>query len=208
MVEGDPESGTVCFTRRAIHLQPRSRRLFLCTIYRNRARTSPGNVRIWGMRVKKQGYAPDELVTDKLGSYGAVRRELGLSARHEQGLRNNWAEKLTSAGTTARMQTAAFKSAGSAQRFVSMHSAVHNTFNVQRHLISRRTLQTFRAEVVFTQMTKADVLALGARGQHVADLDLGVGDDHAVDEQQHELPALLEGRRGQPVLHPRAERLQ
>src|SRR5829696_1282182 len=63
-------------------------------------------------------------------------------------------------------------------------------------------------EVVFTQMTKADVLARGARGQHVADLDLGVGDDHAVDEQQHELPALLEGRRGQPVLHPRAERLQ
>jgi hypothetical protein len=50
MVECDPESGTVCFTRRAIHLQPRSRRLFLCTIYRNRARTSPGNVRIWGMR--------------------------------------------------------------------------------------------------------------------------------------------------------------
>ena len=52
MVEGDPESGTVCFTRRTIHLQPRSRRLFLCTIYRNRARTSPGNVRIWGMRVE------------------------------------------------------------------------------------------------------------------------------------------------------------
>src|SRR5215204_5128933 len=51
MVECDPESGTVCFTRRAIHLQPRSSRLFLCTIYRNRARTSPGNVRIWGMRV-------------------------------------------------------------------------------------------------------------------------------------------------------------
>src|SRR5215213_9621331 len=46
MVECDPESGTVCFTRRTIHLQPRSRRLLLCTIYRNRARTSPGNVRI------------------------------------------------------------------------------------------------------------------------------------------------------------------
>jgi putative transposase len=35
--------------------------------------------------LKKQGYAPDELVTDKLGSYGAARRDLGLSARHEQG---------------------------------------------------------------------------------------------------------------------------
>jgi hypothetical protein len=33
MVECDPESGTVCFTRRTIHLQPRCCRLFLCTIY-------------------------------------------------------------------------------------------------------------------------------------------------------------------------------
>ena len=32
-----------------------------------------------------------------------------------------------------------FKSPGSAQRFVSMH-ATYNTFNLQRHLISRRTL--------------------------------------------------------------------
>jgi hypothetical protein len=27
-----------------------------------------------------------------------------------------------------------------------MHASVHNTFNLQRHLVSRRTLQTFRAE--------------------------------------------------------------
>jgi transposase-like protein len=45
--------------------------------------------------LKKQGYAPDELVTDKLGSYGAAKRELRLSCRHEQGLRkNNRAENL------------------------------------------------------------------------------------------------------------------
>ena len=34
-----------------------------------------------------------------------------------------------------------FKSARSAQRFLSMHAAVHNTFNLQRHLISRSTLR-------------------------------------------------------------------
>jgi transposase-like protein len=39
-----------------------------------------------------------------------------------------------------------FKSPASAQRFLSAHSAVHNTFNLQRHLISRRTLRLFRAQ--------------------------------------------------------------
>ena len=34
----------------------------------------------------------------------------------------------------------------SAQRFLSMHGAVHNTFNFQRHLIFRSTLRIFRAE--------------------------------------------------------------
>jgi hypothetical protein len=34
-----------------------------------------------------------------------------------------------------------FKSARSAQRFLSMHAAVHNTFDLQRHLVSRSTLR-------------------------------------------------------------------
>ncbi len=41
-----------------------------------------------------------------------------------------------------------FKAPGSAQRFLSMHAAAYNTFNVQRHLISRRTLRAFRAEAM------------------------------------------------------------
>jgi len=38
------------------------------------------------------------------------------------------------------------KSARSAQRFLSMHAVVYNTFNLQRHLVSRLTLRIFRAE--------------------------------------------------------------
>ena len=41
-----------------------------------------------------------------------------------------------------------FKSAGSAQRFLSIHAAVYNHFNVQRHLISRRTHRLFRIAAI------------------------------------------------------------
>jgi putative transposase len=43
-----------------------------------------------------------------------------------------------------------FKSAASAQRFLSTHAAVYNTFNVQRHLISRKILRQFRGEAMRT----------------------------------------------------------
>ena len=104
--------------------------------------------------LKKQGYAPIVLVTDKLGSYGAARRELGLSAHHEQGLRkNNRAENSHQVVRRRERKMQGFKSAGSAQRFLSTHSAVYNTFHLQRHLISRRTLRLFRAEAVLQWQT-------------------------------------------------------
>src|SRR5918911_5524856 len=97
--------------------------------------------------LKKQGYAPSLLVTDKLGSYAAARRELGLSARHEQGLRkNNRAENSHQVVRRRERKLQRFKSAGSAQRFLSAHAAVYNTFYVQGHLVCRRTLRAFRAE--------------------------------------------------------------
>jgi homoserine acetyltransferase len=58
--------------------------------------------------LKKQGFAPEVLVTDKLRSYGAAKSEIGPSARHDQGLRaNSW--EFASADTTARARDAAFQ---------------------------------------------------------------------------------------------------
>jgi putative transposase len=97
--------------------------------------------------LEKQGFAPSVVVTDKLRSYSAAFRDIGLSARHEQGLRmNNRAENSHLPIRRRERKFQRFKLAGAAQRFLSIHAAVYNAFNFQRHLISRRTLRAFRAE--------------------------------------------------------------
>ena len=48
-----------------------------------------------------------------------------------------------------------FKSPGSAQKFLSTHAAVYNTFNVQRHLVSAPTYRVLRADAMTTWRTAA-----------------------------------------------------
>ncbi len=106
-------------------------------------------VKLMRKLLKKQGFAPSVLVTDKLRSYSAAKAEIGLTAHHEQGLRkNNRAENSHQPVRRRERKLQRFKSPGSAQRFLSAHSTVYNTFNVQRHLISRRTLRVFRADAM------------------------------------------------------------
>lgn len=58
--------------------------------------------------LKKQRYTPEVMVTDKLRSYGAAKAQIGLSARHEQGLRQEQpGRKLASAHPAAGAQDAA-----------------------------------------------------------------------------------------------------
>jgi putative transposase len=112
-----------------------------------RGRDSRAALRLMRKLLKKQGFAPKLLVTDKLRSYASAFRRLKLTCRHEQGLRNNnRAENSHQVVRRRERKLQRFKSARSAQCFLSMHAAVHNTFNFQRHLVSRSTLRIFRAE--------------------------------------------------------------
>src|SRR5271166_1004460 len=112
-----------------------------------RRRDRRAAVKLMRKLMRKQGFAPKRVVTDKLRSYGAAFRELHLTCRHDQGLRqNNRAENSHQVVRRRERKLQCFKSPGSAQRFLSMHAAVHNTFNLQRHLVSRSTLRIFRSD--------------------------------------------------------------
>jgi putative transposase len=112
-----------------------------------RRRDTRDALRLMRKLLKKQGFTPKLLVTDKLRSYTSAFRRLRLTCPHEQGLRkNNRAENSHQVVRRRERKMQRFKSALSAQRFLSIHAAVHNTFNVQRHLVSRFTLRKFWAE--------------------------------------------------------------
>jgi transposase-like protein len=116
-----------------------------------RRRDKAAAVKLMHKLLKKQGFAPNVLVTDRLRSYGAAKAEIGLSARHERGLRkNNRAENSHQPTRRRERKMQRFKTPGSAQRFLSVHAAVQDTFNVPRHLRSRRTLRIFRDEAFRT----------------------------------------------------------
>jgi putative transposase len=96
--------------------------------------------------LRKYAFVPERLVTDDLRSCGVVARALGLDHLHERGRwRNNRAENSHPPTRRREGKMQRFKSARSAQKFLSTHAAVYNIFNVQRHLISAQTHHVLRA---------------------------------------------------------------
>jgi putative transposase len=80
--------------------------------------------------LKKQGMAPRVMITDKLASYGAAKREImpGVEHRQHKGL-NNRAENSHQPTRRRERIMKGFKSAGQAQRFLSVHDQVANLFS-------------------------------------------------------------------------------
>ncbi len=88
--------------------------------------------------------APRRLLPHRPLSCTAAFRDIVLSARHEQGLRmNNRAENSHLPIRRRERNLQRFKLAGSDRRILAAHAAIDIVFNLQHHIISRRTLRTF-----------------------------------------------------------------
>ncbi len=98
--------------------------------------------------LRKQPVEPETITTDGLASYGAALDQLELRHLHRPGrLRdNNRVENSHLPIRRRERQQQRFKSQASAQRFLTTHAAIYNTFNIQCHLISRPTLRRFRGD--------------------------------------------------------------
>jgi len=92
---------------------------------------------------------PHVIVTDLLRSYGAALKVIGNTPKQETGRwLNNRAEN--SHLPFRRREPAMFRFRGmqTLQKFVAVHSSVHNHFNQERHLYSRCNFKLNRTTVL------------------------------------------------------------
>jgi putative transposase len=96
--------------------------------------------------LRGQGREPFRIITDKLRSYSAAMRTiLGKVPHHTKRYGNNRAEASHQPTRQRERQMRRFKSAGQAQRFLTLHGVVQNLFRVGRHLLTSTNHRLLRS---------------------------------------------------------------
>ncbi|QRM34066.1 IS6 family transposase [Microvirga sp. VF16] len=110
--------------------------------------------------LKKQGCSPRRMITDKLGSYIAARRQIMPAVEHRshKGL-NNRAENSHLPLRRRERAMHGFRSPGSLQRFVSVFSAVRNLFVPPRSRRSALATHLRRLKAMAAWKSAAGVVA-------------------------------------------------
>ncbi|MER9851196.1 IS6 family transposase [Mesorhizobium sp. M0106] len=110
--------------------------------------------------LKKQGQVPKRMITDKLGSYGAARRQVMMDIEHRshKGLNNRAENSHVPLRKRERMMQG-FRSPGSLQSFVSTFSAVRNLFVPPRSKRSAFQIHLHRLNAMAQWKAAAGVIA-------------------------------------------------
>ena len=100
-------------------------------------------------KVMKQYGRPKVIVTDKLPSYRAAMKEMGIDRRQVTGQwLNNPAENSHQPFRRREGAMARFRDIKTLQKFASVHASIHNHFNHQRHLNRRDIFKQARADAL------------------------------------------------------------
>jgi putative transposase len=99
------------------------------------------------LRKAMKRYGPPKVVvTDRLRSYRAAMKVIGNTDRQETGRwLNNRAENSHQPFRRRERAMLKFRSAKSLQKFTSIHASIHNHFNQERHLYSRKNYKNNRS---------------------------------------------------------------
>ena len=112
--------------------------------------------------LRKSTKAPRVLMTDKLRSYGAARKDIGLRIEHRQhkGL-NNRAENSHQPTRRRERVMKRFKSPRHAQKFLSVHDQIANLFHFPRNTLSAIDYRAARAKALaaWYEITAAQLAA-------------------------------------------------
>src|SRR5918997_966631 len=113
--------------------------------------------------LKRQCRAPRVMITDKLASYGAAKRDLmpGVEHRRHKGL-NNRAENSHQPTRRRERQMKRFKSPRQAQRFLSAHDQIGNLFHLRRDHVSAVQHRAARTRAFEAWAAVSGVAALAA----------------------------------------------
>jgi putative transposase len=105
--------------------------------------------------LKGQQALPIKIVTDKLRSYSAAKKELIPDVEHStKQYENNRCELSHQPSRQQEKQMSKFKSQGQPQRFLFCHGVVNNLFRLGRHLMSAKNYRFFR-ERAFNEWSQA-----------------------------------------------------
>ncbi len=100
-------------------------------------RTAKAAKRLLRKLLKGLCYVPRVIVTDKLGSYAAARREILPGVEHRQSrYLNNRCEVSHQPTRRRERHMRRFKSVRHAQQFLSINTPIHNHFQLRRHRLS------------------------------------------------------------------------
>ena len=112
-----------------------------------RRRNTKAATRLLRKLLRNHDIKPSRIVTDRLASYGAALKSLGLKHIQDAGGRkNNRAECSHCPIRRRERKSTRFRSIRNAQKLLSVYGQIYNLFNHRRHLISRNTFRKFRSK--------------------------------------------------------------